>query len=58
MAQMTNQEIADHLHEILNGLSMGWQLANFADAAKREHHQAPIIAAQNSALALLAAVEG
>jgi hypothetical protein len=50
---MTKQQITDHLHEALNGLTMGWHLANVRDDAQREHLQAPIIAAQDSIRALL-----
>jgi hypothetical protein len=50
---MTNQQIADHLHEALNGLSIGWMMANVRDNAKRAELQQPIEAAQASIRALL-----
>lgn len=50
---MTHQEIADELHEALNGLTMGWQMANVRNDAKREELQAPIIAAQQAVHRLL-----
>jgi hypothetical protein len=50
---MTKQEIADAIYEVLNGLTIGWQLANVKDDAKREYLQAPIIAAQAAAMKLL-----
>jgi hypothetical protein len=42
---MTNQEIIDNLYEALNGLSIGWQMTNLKDEAKRQHLQAPVNAA-------------
>jgi hypothetical protein len=49
----SNSQIADALHEALNGLSIGWQLANVKDNTKRNELQAPIIAGQQAILALL-----
>lgn len=54
---MIRQQIADHLHEALNGLTIGWQMANVPNAEDRERLQAPIIAGQESIKALLAEIE-
>lgn len=50
---MTAQQITDNLHEVLNGLTVGWQMANVKDDAQRTHLQAPVLAAQEAVLALL-----
>jgi hypothetical protein len=50
---MTDHEITEELFEILNGLSVGWMLANVRDDAKRAELQAPVIAAQEAAKRLL-----
>lgn len=50
---MTRQDILDHLSNALNGLGMGWQMANVRDDAKRQELQAPINSASESILALL-----
>lgn len=50
---MTKQDILDHLSNALNGLSMGWQMANVRDDEHRQHLQAPINSASESIQALL-----
>lgn len=50
---MTNQQIADELYEALNGLTIGWQLANVKDDAKREYLQAPVNAGTEAVMRLL-----
>ncbi len=50
---MTNEQIKDELYEALNGLTIGWQLANVKDNAQREYLQAPVIAAQEAITRLL-----
>ena len=54
---MSREEIIDHLSNAMNGLAMGWQMANVKDDAKREELQAPINSATRSVLALLAHFE-
>lgn len=54
---MTKQDILDHLFNALNGMGMGWQMANVRDDAKRQELQAPINSGQESILALLAHFE-
>ena len=50
---MTRQDILDHLSNALNGLAMGWQMANVRDDAKRQELQAPINSASESIHELL-----
>jgi hypothetical protein len=50
---MTRQDILDHLANALNGLGMGWQMANVQDDAKRNELQAPINSGSESIIALL-----
>jgi hypothetical protein len=57
MTTEARTEILDHLYEALNGLTMGWQLANVRDDAKRAELQAPVKAAMLSVYELLAKFE-
>lgn len=57
MNAATKIELLEAIHETLNGLSMGWQLANVNDDAERANLQAPIIAAQEAAMNMLRIVE-
>lgn len=50
---MTRQDIIDHLHNALNGLGIGWQMANVRDDEKRQQLQAPINSGSDSILVLL-----
>jgi hypothetical protein len=54
---MTTQEILDAAYEALNGLSIGWMMANVRDDAKRADLQAPIIAGQEALIALINKLE-
>ena len=50
-------EVLENIHEALNGLTMGWQLANVKDDAKRAELQAPIIAGQEAMMNALRIIE-
>ena len=55
---MTNtQEILDAAYEALNGLSIGWQMANVKDENIRTRMQAPINAGTEALIALVNKLE-
>jgi len=51
-------EVLENIHEALNGLTMGWNVANVKDDAKRTELQAPIIAGQEAMMNALRLIEG
>ena len=57
MTTMTKQEIIEAAWEGINGLSIGWGLANVKDPDKRAELQAPIIAGQKALMELIKALE-
>ncbi len=54
---MTKQQILDAMYEGLNGLSMGWMMANVRDDAKRAELQAPINAGYEALRAAINTLE-
>lgn len=52
-----NQEILDAAYEALNGLSIGWQMANVKDESIRTRMQAPINAGTEALVALINKLE-
>jgi hypothetical protein len=53
----TTQEILDAAYEALNGLSIGWQMANVKDDEIRNRMQAPINAGTEALVALVNKLE-
>jgi hypothetical protein len=55
--EMNTQEILDAAYEALNGLSIGWMMANVTDDTKRAELQAPINAGRDALVALINKLE-
>ena len=54
---VNTQEILDAAYEALNGLSMGWQMANVKDDEVRNRMQAPINAGTEALTSLINKLE-